>query len=98
MRIDLEQFLALTVALGTAGAVGVAGYTSYQNRADATETPAVEMVAESDNTDDWPSADLTPPAPAPEPAPKAEPPTMPAFDAEPAELEAAPGPQVEGAW
>ena len=103
MRIDLEQFLALTVALGTAGAVGVAVYAS-QARMDqiAAEAPAsiedVEREAE------------------PEPEPTAAPIVVPTLPAEPSEPPlppgteedesvtgdggggAAPGPDTEGAW
>ncbi len=98
MRFDLEQFLALTVALGTAGAVGVAVYTNMEARAEAAESAPVTAPddIEVDDTDDWPSADLTPPVVAP--TPPAPPSPMPALDAAPEALEAAPGPQVEGAW
>ena len=44
MKIDMEQFLALTVALGCAGAVG---YAVYSDRAEMNEVIAgIESVDE----------------------------------------------------
>lgn len=97
MRFDLEQFLALTVALGTVGAVGVAVYTNHQPRAQAASANTEAVASEEDEP--FPEAEpepVRPPAPPAAAAP--EPPPMPAFDAPDEELEAAPGPQVEGMW
>lgn len=97
MRFDLEQFLALTMALGTAGALGVAVYTSHTTPAEAHPSEGVEAVED----EPFPEAEDDPPAPAPvAPAPATTPTPapvapMPALDAAPEELEAAPGPQVE---
>ncbi|MCX4242878.1 hypothetical protein [Paraliomyxa miuraensis] len=94
MRFDLEQFLALTMALGTAGALGVAVYSSQ----DATAASPQSVAAPPDGDEPFPEAEDEPAprstenvalAPAPEPTP------VPALDAAPEELEAAPGPQVE---
>lgn len=95
MRFDLEQFLALTMALGTAGAVGVAAYTNYEARAEAAQSDEAEH-APAEAEEEFPEAEPEPerpPAPPPAAAPTPEP--MPAFDAPEEELDAAPGPQVE---
>lgn len=52
MKIDIEQFLAITVALGAAGAIGVAAYSS---RADLDKI-AIEAPAHVDVPTDEPSA------------------------------------------
>lgn len=98
MRFDLEQFLALTMALSTAGAAGVAIYTSRA-------TPAEARAAEAGAEDEWDDEAFPQAEPEPEPSassavaappPVATPAAVPALDAAPEELEAAPGPTVEG--
>lgn len=71
MKIDMEQFLAITVALGCAGAVG---YAVYADRAEMQGVIAgIEEVAEP-NTDPEPAPSITEEiaatvvAPAPMPA------------------------------
>lgn len=97
MRLDLEQFLAMTVALGTAGAIGVAVYSTHDAKAEVPAAAPVEEAAE----EEFPEAEPDPPRPAPTPTPApAAAPTpapMPAFDAPDEQLDEAPGPQVE-AW
>lgn len=97
MRLDLEQFLAMTMALGTAGAIGVAVYSTHDAQAEVPAAAATEEVAQED--EEFPEAEPDPPRPAPTPAPVAAPTPapMPAFDAPADELDEAPGPQVE-AW
>ena len=53
MRFDLEQFLALTVALGTAGALGVAVYSSQ----DATAAPPPAPTANHTQDEPFPEAE-----------------------------------------
>ena len=97
MRIDLEQFLALTVAIGSIGAVGAALYTAQPDipavsSAVDTFTDELELDVEAD-----PPPILTVPVPTP-----AQPDSPPAIDeaplpaAEPTS-EYIPGPDVEGA-
>ena len=67
MRFDLEQFLTLTMALGTVGAIGVATYTNMESRAEAAQTSTEEPAPEPEP---FPEAEPDPPpAPAAEPAP-----------------------------
>ena len=63
MRIDMEQFLALTVALGTVGAIGAAAYSARPDF-QAAMSSLVEDDEVSATTDD---AD-EPPAKAAEPS------------------------------
>ena len=102
MRIDLEQFLAITMMLGTAGAIGVAVYASGgdDGSAEIVDEPAGEEAAAE-------VAATPAPPPAPEPAsppvvqPEPEgPPPLPAepdadFLKDPA-LDGVPAPHVEG--
>lgn len=92
MRFDLEQFLAATVALGTAGAIGVA---VYSNQATSEAPAPTSTAAATEEEEPFPEA-----PPLPDPPPKAEappsPPPMPALDAPSEELDAAPAPQMEG--
>ena len=107
MRIDLEQFLALTVALGTVGAVGTALYVEHRDR----EAQAAELALDEDEADE---ADAEEPeevepakpapvvAPTPAPAPEVEPLTDQApldsvVEAE-EDLDEVPAPYVEGWW
>ncbi|MEX1368645.1 MAG: hypothetical protein AB1Z98_36290 [Nannocystaceae bacterium] len=96
MRINVEQFLALTMALGTAGAVGVAVYSNHEARAEAEAEPAAEPAESVEAEEPFPEAPPDPPpAATPAPAMGPSPAPMPSFDAEPEQLDAAPGPQVE---
>ncbi len=96
MRIDLEQFMALTVALGTVGAVGTA---VYMTRADAQEAAATQAAEEAapDEEEELPEA---PPDPEPEPEPVAEPTPEVVDTVLPADedLSNVPAPYSEGAW
>lgn len=93
MRFDLEQFLALTMALGTAGAVGVAVYSSQDAapapHADAATAEPAEEEPFPEAEDDPAPTTMAASTPSPVPTP------IPALDAAPDELDAAPGPQVE---
>ncbi|MEM7159880.1 MAG: hypothetical protein AAF799_43975 [Myxococcota bacterium] len=94
MRIDLEQFLALTMTLGAVGAVGAGVYTNRAST-ETVDTTEAESTAEEEE-EPMPEAEPRPPRPA-EPAPTAapEPEPTPQLDADPDILDAAPGPQVE---
>lgn len=103
MRIDMEQFLAMTVALGTVGALGVAVYSTRPDvqgvlgslgNADPTEAAASERDAAG-----------SPGSEAKEPEPTVVPIPIPIF-AEPTEIspvvpepetESVPGPDIETA-
>ncbi len=92
MRIDMEQFLALTVALGAAGAIGVGVYSARSgDETPPASSPAEEVEAE-------PEADVPPPQPVlvPVPVPTvAEVPPSEPVEAEPDEGADVPGPDVE---
>lgn len=95
MRINVEQFLALTMALGTAGAIGVAVVSNHEARAESDEAePAAGVEDEADEP--FPEAPPDPPpAATPAPAMGPSPAPMPSLDAEPQQLDDTPGPQVE---
>jgi len=101
MRIDLEQFMALTVALGCVGAVGTAVYLTHQDTEEAAIAQADDM--EEADDEDYPEA---PPDPEPEPepvpvaAPEPAPEPAPLNSVVPADedLENVPAPQSEGWW
>ena len=96
MRFDLEQFLALTMALGTVGAVGVAVYSSQEAHAESAQVAGAEPTTEEDEPfPQAPPEPERPATPAPVSAAPPSPPPIPDFDAPDEELEAAPGPQVE---
>lgn len=99
MRIDLEQFMALTVALGCVGAVGTAVYLTHKDAEEAAIAQADEVEPADD--DDYPEAPPDP-EPAPEPVPVAapEPAPEPINTVLPADedLENVPAPQSEGWW
>jgi hypothetical protein len=97
MRFNLEQFLALTLALGTAGAIGAAVYTSRSGSDDDADQADPDERAKDEP---FPEADDDPaPTPAPKAAPVATPPPpvkpMPALDSPPEVLDDVPGPEVE---
>lgn len=102
MRIDIEQFLALTMAMGTAGAIGLAIYTAH------TDTSAAELVSPDDHeavaeemvAKPAPVEAATPVAPAPAAAPKPVAAPAPAAAMPPADedLDRVPAPQDEGWW
>lgn len=76
MRIDLEQFLALTMMLGTAGAIGAVVYVSSgdsEPEAAATEPVAEEPATETAQASPPPTTRPEPVVPAP-----VEPPPLPA--------------------
>lgn len=98
MRIDLEQFMALTVALGCVGAVGTAVYLTHQDAEEAAVAQADEVKPADD---DYPEAPPEPepepepvPVAAPEPAPEPINTVLPADE----DLEDVPAPQSEGWW
>lgn len=101
MRIDLEQFLAVTMMLGTAGAIGVAVYA----QGDDAEAPQEVVEQETDDDVDAQVAATPAPPPPPEPAPAVEPtpegpPPLPEepdadFLKDPA-LDGIPAPHIEG--
>lgn len=62
MRFDLEQFLALTMALGTVGAVGVAVYSSQEAHAESAQVAGAEPTTEEDEP--FPQAPPEPERPA----------------------------------
>ena len=106
MRIDIEQFLALTVALGTIGAVGTAVYISHLDAQDAVASSAnvEEPEAEYPEAPDAPvkapvqapvaTTPVQPLDPEPPPAVDVSSSTLPADE----DLESVPGPSSEGAW
>lgn len=96
MRIDLEQFLALTVALGTAGAVGAAVYIT---KADAETQPSAQV---EPTPAPYPEAEpdpATPPAePAAEPAVSGDGEIVDTVLVSEEDLTDVPAPYAEGAW
>lgn len=98
----MEQFLALTVALGAVGAVGVAVYTTQQ---DAPALEAIEDTADDEEPESLgevepptPSASTRPEPTIPEaPKPYVEPPLGPVDDLAIDGANYVPGPDVESA-
>lgn len=86
MRIDFEQFLAATVVLGAAGAVGLAVYSSRDS--DASELESVERGLAQDVVEPRPA--MVRPGPTAWPRPALAPPTS--RDLRPGDT---PGPDVE---
>lgn len=99
MKIDIEQFLAITVALGAAGAIGVAAYSGTADLDKvAIEAPAsVEEPAEDPSTAEQVAAAVMPATAPAEPIDLDEasgiPPVVP--DDESAAGYYAPGPDTE---
>ena len=102
----MEQFLALTMAIGTVGAVGVAVYTTQQG------APVLEAIDDVVGSDDEPEADSLDEVELPEPAsssrpeptipeadtPWVEPPLGPVDDLAKDGADYVPGPESESAW
>jgi hypothetical protein len=98
MRIDLEQFLAATMVLGTVGALGVAVYSAQPGTFDALVSGASEVV----DDEDPPELEVEDTAPAPAPVaivpsvpkgPDAPPPIIPDPEPDPSDI---PPPHGEG--
>lgn len=100
MRIDLEQFLAVTMMLGTAGAIGFVVLSRDDGDPPASVDEAVEVDEPDEGAEVSPSPAPTPaPAPIVEPVPEGPPPLPEEPDADflmdPA-LDGMPAPHVEG--
>ncbi|MEM6293120.1 MAG: hypothetical protein AAGA54_17725 [Myxococcota bacterium] len=101
MKIDMEQFLAMTVALGCAGAIGLAVYSNNAQMEDVVAgAEAVEAPAEVEEPSVAEEVAATVLAPSPMPAEPVDldeaagiPPVVP--DAEDAYANTAPGPDTE---
>jgi hypothetical protein len=101
MRIDLEQFLAYTMILGTAGAIGAAVYTTTMaddETAAVIDQPAADLEIEDAEPEPVTASNepVIPPVP---PAPASPPPIEPDpdFHAEPDPAKV-PAPTFEGMW
>lgn len=99
MRIDMEQFLAVAMALGTAGAIGVA---VYSQRGDD-EPVAADSDTQDEDVEQEIAASPPPPAPAPPAVVPTEPAAPPPLPEEPDEdflkdpaIDGMPAPHVEG--
>ncbi len=103
MKIDMEQFLAMTVALGCAGAIGFAVYSSNASMDEVVAgAETVEVPAEATEPSVAEEVAATVVAPSPMPAEPVDldeaagiPPVVP--DAEDAYAKPAPGPDTETA-
>ena len=98
MRIELEQFLAATMALGTVGAIGVAVYAA---RGGAIVPSAPEDLVLDVAEDEPDAVDWDRPAIPEEKRAPVEPPIVPDPEPEPgasADADSIPGPTHEGMW
>lgn len=64
MRIDMEQFLALTVALGTVGAIGAAAYSARPDFQAAVSSMVDDDEVMSTKEEDEPTVNKTESTPA----------------------------------
>lgn len=105
MRIDLDQFMALTLALGTVGAVGTAAYVTHLDaQTAAADGAAIEAAKRAETEADDEALPEAPPSPVevamPTPVPEVVgEPALPVGDVTAEEdLTQVPAPYSEGAW
>lgn len=105
MKIDLDQFMALTLALGAVGAVGTAAYVTHLDaQTAAADRAAVEAAKRAEAEADDEELPEAPPSPVevatPTPVPQGiGEPALPADDVTAEEdLTQVPAPYSEGAW
>lgn len=100
MRIDLEQFLAVTMMLGTAGAIGFVVLSRDDGDSPASVDEVMDVEEPEADVAVEPSPAPTPaPAPIVEPVPEGPPPLPEEPDADflmDPELDGMPAPHVEG--